>query len=293
MQVRKEFKPRRKVVSVRNYKDGSSKYKYGYKKADILSCYLRSAKKSVLNLATQYINKLMFLLCLTCVFLLVKESNFTVWSVFEGTFVEPIFIASDKSAITLSIVTGILSGFFIWLFDVYIPRGIERLKQRENFQTISGKLYSEAESVHKLLTLSINPFFKPHILAKDEIAFHSMCDVLSRDNQHSLHFDTKSYEQFTSSLHLYSMYLGELAKCHEVIDYELSTYIQKRDFELRAVLAASLSWRESELIGELIRNHGYVLALLADSRFMAIHDHSRDWSYEFKMLLANSRRKSA
>lgn len=279
-------------MSVRKYPDGSSRYRYGYKNADMLSCYLKSTKRTATNLATQYISKLMFALGLICVFLLIKESNFTIWPIFNDTFIAPILISSEKSAITLSIVTGVLSGLFIWLFDVYLPRSIEQLKQRENFQTVSGKLYSEAESVHQILISSIDPYFKVHILAKDEIAFHSMCDVLSRDNQHSLHFKPASREKFISSLYLYSMYLGELSRCHEIMDYELSIYIQKRDFELRALLAASSSWRKNELIGELIRNHGYMLALLGDSRFMSLHDHSHSWSYEFKMLLAYSRKKS-
>ena len=286
LSVKREFKPRRKTISKKIFEDGSIRYRYGYEKRDVVVCFLKKIIYKAINNFSKRLPSLMFFLFFICFYFLIKESNYTLWSIIDDTFLERYFLASIDSVITLSIVTGILSGSFIWFFDVYIPKSIQRRKKLECLQIVSNEFYKEAQNVHEILSKAIIKEFRSYLLDIDSLNYQSMCDVFLRESQNSLILDEKKLESLNNSFNLYSLYTAELFRYEDLLEYELSLYIQKLNLAIKSFIASSEDLKCQIDIVTFLRLHGDILKLLSDRRFMTLNCNKDRFSYEFKILLA-------
>ncbi|EGQ8079781.1 hypothetical protein G5G45_004209 [Vibrio vulnificus] len=292
MTIRRRLKPWREEVSVKTLKDGSTRIRYGVPIRKRINARIINSYRDLLNVLTTNLPRFMGLVAVLAILLMVKESSFPLASGLSNTFIAPLFLKSvGYSEITMSIATGLFAGYFVWLFDSYLPGYLASKKSEAIALTLIRPLYLHLERLYHELGL-FNGEGSP-------LEFHS--DELYIDELHPI-FSTshlKLDENILVSAKRLELLVGELRLIDNYWDFDTSIFIAKLHNSIRDTIvvmeSGGLNTRRSRR-GVISVFNGLCVLLVEDRLHLSVepfyHRHGFEGVSEFSQYLSKVRSKS-
>ena len=152
MKVRKRVSPWRVELSRKKLSDGSSRIRYGIPVSLRIRAKLVNSYRDLLNFLTNNLSRFMGGVFTVALFLMLKESSFPVPNRLKGTVLEEYVLkGAGYSDIIMAIATGLFAGYFVWLFDSYLPSYLTDKKSEKLLSTIVLPMYRQTESLYHIL----------------------------------------------------------------------------------------------------------------------------------------------
>lgn len=280
MKVRKRVSPWREELSRKQLPDGSTRIRYGIPVSMRISAKVVNSYRDFLNFLTNNLSRFMGGVLTVALFLMLKESSFPVLSSLKGTvFEEYVLKSAGYSDIIMAIATGLFAGYFVWLFDSYLPSYLTDKKSERLLSTIVIPMYRQTESLY-------------HILIKDKadplIGYYLESDIIYPEG-FDYAFAPKNRifdDSILITIKKLEVAVSELRKIDSYWDFDTSVFISELHISIKNVIVemesstSSREWQLGQIMGLFKRScsiliEKQVLVVLKQAKYESVNEFSQ------------------
>lgn len=280
MKVRKRVSPWREELSRKQLPDGSTRIRYGIPISLRISAKVVNSYRDLLNFLTNNLSRFMGGVLTVALFLMLKESSFPVLSSLKGTvFEEYVLKSAGYSDIIMAIATGLFAGYFVWLFDSYLPSYLTDKKSERLLSTIVLPMYRQTESMYHIL-----------IKAKDDplIEYYLESDIIYPEG-FNYAFEPENHifdDSILITIKKLEVPVSELRKIDSYWDFDTSVFISELHISIKNVIVemesstSSREWQLGQIMGLFKRScsiliEKQVLVALKQARYESVNEFSQ------------------
>ncbi len=240
MTIKRRIYLRRQEL-VKKFPDGSVRIRYEIPISKRIYAAIFNSYRNLLNALTKKLSFLMGFVFFLGTFLMVKESDYQMIHLLNDTFLQSLFIKSEnKSDMIMSISTGLFAGFFVWLFDSYLPEFLKLKKCTSIVKVVFPRVFEETERLFN--------FLNNDILCYETLMFRTV-----QSNARTLSFTLKRLDN----------YITELSSMDKFWDFDTALYFKELELLIKDNIYLSESIiDDEEMYYKVINSSSDILDML-------------------------------